>query len=107
MKRIILALENALELLEHLSVYHADGNFHGAITLANLRFNGDRLVGLTAPPATRSELISIEDLCFASPEQAGRMWDKVSPRSDLYSVGCLLYTWLNDSPLLLQMIYWR
>ncbi|QZA80116.1 trifunctional serine/threonine-protein kinase/ATP-binding protein/hybrid sensor histidine kinase/response regulator [Deefgea piscis] len=98
MKQIILALENALELLEHLSVYHADGNFHGAITLANLRFNGDRLVGLIAPPAMRSELISVEDLCFASPEQAGRMWDKVSPRSDLYSVGCLLYTWLNDAP---------
>ncbi len=96
--RIKLAIENALGLVRHLNAYHADGHFHGAITQASLRFNQGRLIGLLAPPTVRSELITIEDLRYASPEQAGRMWDRLSPRSDFYAVGCLLYEWLSGEP---------
>jgi predicted ATPase/signal transduction histidine kinase/CheY-like chemotaxis protein/HPt (histidine-containing phosphotransfer) domain-containing protein len=96
--RIKLAIENALGLVGHLNAYHADGHFHGAITQASLRFNQGRLMGLLAPAAIRSELITVDDLRYASPEQAGRMWDKLSPRSDFYAVGCLLYEWLSGEP---------
>jgi predicted ATPase/GAF domain-containing protein/HPt (histidine-containing phosphotransfer) domain-containing protein/ActR/RegA family two-component response regulator len=96
--RIKLAIENALGLVAYLNAYHADGHFHGAITQASLRFNQGRLIGLLAPPTVRSALITIEDLRYASPEQAGRMWDRLSPRSDFYAVGCLLYEWLSGEP---------
>lgn len=90
------ALARTLRIAQTLEALHASQRIHGALQPERLAFAPDGSLQLTsAPPAEVT--LPLARLRYASPEQAGRL-AVVDARSDLHSLGLILYEWLLGRP---------
>jgi serine/threonine protein kinase len=98
------ALHIARAICAALSAAHARGIIHRDIKPANILLQPDGLVKVMdfgiakatdAPPLTNAGLV-IGTAAYLSPEQAQGL--PVDARSDIYSVGCVLYEMLTGVP---------
>ncbi len=99
-EQLLAVLTDALAVLADLGSLHASGRVHGRLGPDVLRRRGGRVVGILSPATGggAQRMLSLEMLRYVSPEQAGRLEGKLTPRSDLYGVGILLYEWLSGAP---------
>lgn len=108
-----LPLETSLRvasgIAEALVGLHADGITHAAVWPAHVLVNPVttevKLIGLGHASSSKREYPDLPstplaglDLSYAAPEQSGRMLAAVDDRSDLYSLGAILYALLTGSP---------
>jgi predicted ATPase/signal transduction histidine kinase/CheY-like chemotaxis protein/GAF domain-containing protein len=99
-EQLLAVLADVMAVLSDLDSLHASGRVHGQLGPDALQRRGGRMVGISSPTANGASdrMLSLRMLRYASPEQAGRMEGKLTPRSDLYGVGILLYEWLSGAP---------
>ena len=99
------ALQIAREVAEGLSYAHGQAVIHRDIKPENILFTGRHAVisdfGIARAVTVAGERITAKGLTvgtpdYMSPEQAGG--DDVDPRSDVYSLGCVLYEMLAGEP---------
>jgi serine/threonine-protein kinase len=99
------ALQVAREVAEGLSFAHSRGVIHRDVKPENILFAGGQAVisdfGIARALAVAGERITATGLsvgtpAYMSPEQAGG--DDVDQRSDVYSLGCVLYEMLAGEP---------
>src|SRR5215208_3213158 len=100
------ALQWAAEIADALAFAHARGIVHRDIKPENLLIEGDRLVLADFGVARAIELAAGDDITseqlvvgtplYMSPEQASG--SKVDGRSDIYSLGCVIYEMLAGEP---------
>ena len=81
------ALDFCLALVDSLQQIHARGERYGVMCLANIRRQADGTLMLATDSGTPPTL----PLAYIAPEQTGRMNRKVDLRSDLYSLGVVMY----------------
>ena len=106
------SIQVASDLLLALVSVHAQGVLHREIrpeviivkqavgSSGHLEITSAVLTGFTAPKATCGALEDptlIEDLSYMSPEKTGLYESGLDERTDLYSVGCVLYRALTGS----------
>jgi tetratricopeptide (TPR) repeat protein len=95
----------SLDVLRALDTLHGLGTVHGAVKPPNIITSDGRAWLVDPAPVDRSSEdprtldASVDAARFRSPEQAGVLDHPVDPRSDLYSVGAVLYECLTDRPL--------
>jgi tetratricopeptide (TPR) repeat protein len=101
-------LRIAVDVLRGLDTLHASGSIHGAVKPRNIVVTrGGRawLVDpslsdpVSRPPAPSGTGPEIETARYLSPEQSGVGEDGVDVRSDLYSVGVVVFECLTGRPL--------
>src|SRR5918994_4648432 len=94
-----------LDVLRALDTLHVLGSVHGAVKPSNVIVSPDDRGWLVDPAPTdpaalrRRPRPTMEAARYLSPEQAGVLDEPVDPRSDLYSVGVLLFEGLTRHPL--------
>lgn len=88
-------LTRALQLAQQLEQLHAAQRVHGALQPGCVEFAADGSLRL-GRPAGSDDAIPLARLRYAAPEQVGRL--PVDARSDLYTLGLLLYEWLLGQP---------
>lgn len=107
-----LSLESILDLLIEVSAslhaLHVAGGIHGHLGLDSIlwsevsrqiRFCDSGYLSLPALPALEHpDAENRSKLLYASPEATGRMGQSSDERSDLYSLGAILYQLLTDTP---------
>ena len=98
-------LTRALAAAQALQDWHSSQPLHGDLDPEAFVFATDGRTSLRPPRPDRP--LSLQQLRYASPERAGQL-APLGPRSDLYSLGLVLYEWLlgqaafdSQDPLLL------
>lgn len=93
-------LNDAIQAADLLADYHAQGHIHGSLNPE--AFSRDASGDICALSPMQSESSAPSDavarLRYLSPEQAGRLTDRISEQSDLYALGVILYQWLTGAP---------
>jgi diguanylate cyclase (GGDEF)-like protein len=97
------AVAVALELVEPLTAMHRAGLVHRDIKPDNIMIRSDgqaRLIdfGLAARETGDAATAAVGTLMYCSPEQSGTLRRPVDARSDLYSVGVVLFECLTGRP---------
>ncbi len=90
-------LSRAIRVAQYLDTLHSTRQVHGSLHPDHILFGSDDSLQVGAPHSGDSDL-SLARLRYASPEQAGRL-PVVDSRSDLYSLGLILYEWLTGQPV--------
>jgi len=88
-------LKRAIAATEALCTWHARQHTHGGLHPQAFVEGADGQLQLLPPPDEPT--LSLHRLRYASPEQAGRL-APTGVRSDLYSLGLLLYEWFAGQP---------
>ncbi|MBD0256087.1 MAG: AAA family ATPase [Cytophagales bacterium] len=100
-----VSLRIALSVTEILESFHQQGIVHGGLCPAHLlvdphtfdvQFVDFSIAGRGAAPAGRPRFLP-GTLAYISPEQTGRTGGEIDNRSDLYSLGVLLYELLTGT----------
>ena len=97
------AMMLALDVSSALAAVHRHGLVHRDITPANLVLGPDgrtRLIdfGLAGLPLSESLIVAAGTYLYAAPEQTGFLKRPVDARSDLYSLGAVLFEALAGRP---------
>lgn len=100
-------LAAALQAARALAALHAQGRVHGALCPAALAWQRPSRHLDLRPPGAHAQPVA-----YLSPEQTGRLPAAVDARSDLYSLGLVLYCWLVGRPPftsddLLAQVHWH
>lgn len=92
-----IPLARALRLAQQLVALHAAQRVHGGLHPGSIACSADGSLRPYRPPTEESLSLSLARLRYAAPEQIGRL-PVVDARSDLYSLGLVLYEWLVGEP---------
>ena len=98
LQELQIHLTRALKLARQLEALHAQQRVHGSLHPGCIDFLADGSLRL-GRPAVCDDKPSAARLRYAAPEQAGHL-PVVDARSDLYSLGLVLYEWLLGQPAL-------
>ncbi len=93
-------LDFAISVSTTLVDIYKNERIHGAICMENIIWDPENLKAELAEPVDSDEkqLFSAVRLPYISPEQTGRMNRRVDYRTDLYSLGVVLYEMLVGEP---------